>query len=185
MFSLARTTVKLAHVNIRPEMRGPDEVRALDLKIESTHPQSVLDEIAPDLLDSFFFDGDRRFPDSVGDDELNVDADADAPHLRDLRIAWPVAMEFDGVGYTLRIQRGIGAPIEFGGVKINRLRVEPLEGGSVNLTMRVQISPVEDVQIGMVSGMLRRQIEIELIPPSAADLAQMAIDAGDGVGEAE
>ena len=188
MFALARSTLKISHVNIRQEKRGVDDVNAIDLKIEGAFPQSILDAIAPDLLDSIYEaadGGDDHAGVGPDADEIGVSADANMPQLRDLRIAWPIGIEFEGIGYTLEVQRGIGSPMQFGGVKVNKIKVEPLEGGTVNLTLRAQISPIEAEDVGRLSAMLNRQTEIALIAPTAADLAQLGIgdDADDDADE--
>ncbi len=150
------TTVKLAHLNVRPEKHGDESVTALDLKFIRTAANSELSMFHPKLQAMLYWRSkattDRR--DIEGVEQI----------LPDLRfpllgtLAWDLEM-------TARIVIEIGTgSIVLNPVKVNQFRIDPLQGGSVETTFRVQTSAIPDGALDLLGRMLDSDVQITLEP---------------------
>lgn len=156
-FRITELNAKLINVNVRPELHGDEAKPAVDLKIETMIPNTELGQFDEGLLGMLFRKGEQ------------VDLDVD--HLAALRfpkLRLPIGWDDEVVGGRVTIHRGISAKSDLvleGGV-VNEFRLEPLEGGSVSVTFRVQTHPDEKTlgKLGMLAG---QKIVVSVVPPES------------------
>ena len=158
MFDL-KQIVKLANVNPRAELHGEDPKPAFDLKIEATCPSSVLTYLHSELR-QFLFKKDEN-PDLV--DQV-IEGDG----LTVLRFPkmGPMKWDWEGTGYTATVDYGMGGEsnIVLRDCKVDHLKIEAQNGGSVILTFRVIAHP-ESEDVGKLCEFIQRDIDLELTPP--------------------
>jgi len=170
-FSLPEPTpVVLEHLNTRSEQHGDDLVTAIDLKFSMDCGNAVLDLFHPQLRRMLFCKLENQPAKDQG--ELALGEPPDLPNLR-----WP---QLDALrwmeeltGRTLTLSYGIGgeSDIVLRDCRINNLKIEPLEGGTVHLVFRVQCVPPQHVPvIDQLAHMLKREVMATLSGPSESSL---------------
>lgn len=165
MFQLIHpTTVKLAHINVRTEKHGPNDVDAcdLDLVIEGDNSK-VLALLHPDLCASLYFDSD-------GDDGQGVveGIPPTLPNLRFAKMASKVTWETEATGVDLTVIYGLGdekSNIKLEGGKANSKSFEVFEGGSAKVSFKFSIAGYADGVIDKLRKKLKQDISITLIRP--------------------
>lgn len=168
MFDLNQT-VKLANVNLRAEKHGEETRAAVDLKIEATCPSSTLIHFHPELRQHLFKKDEN--PDLI--DQV-VEGDG----LTLLRYPKLGALKWDweGAGYAGVIVYGLGdqeSNIDLGNeLKVDHVVLQPMNGGSVGITFRVVAHP-EPEDIGKLSELIQREIDIKLTPPAPAKASDL------------
>ena len=162
MFDLFQT-VKLANLNLRAEKHGDDTKPALDLKVEATCASTVLIHFHSELRQHLFKKDEN--PDLV-------DQVTEGDGLTVLRYPkmGPIKWDWEGIGYRGVVDYGLGddeSNIDLGDdLKLDHFVIEPLNGGSVNISFRVIAHPDSD-DIGKLSEFIQRDIELKLTPPEA------------------
>lgn len=150
------TTVKLAHINMRLEKHGDESVTALDLKFIRTAANSELSMFHPKLQAMLYWRSkattDQR--DIEGVEQI----------LPDLRFPLLGTLVWD-LDFTARIaiQTGTGELV-LNPVKVNAFRIDPLQGGSVEITFRVQGSEYPNGALDALGRMLDGDVQITLEP---------------------
>jgi len=166
MFELKDHTVKLASVNPRAEIHGEERKPAFDLKLEVACTSDVLIYFHPELRTTLYKKADS--PDLV--------EQADAEALTALRYPKLGALKWDweGLGYTLVVAYGVRgkSDISLGDCKVDNIRIEPQNGGTVNLSLRVIAHP-ESKDVGKLCEMIQQNIEISLTPPEATSVQEL------------
>lgn len=168
MFDLTDQPAKLAHVNVRGEKHGDEMVTACDLSIQFDASNDVLTAFGPQLRAALFAKAAGGKKAEQG--ELDgLAAISDLPHLRTPEIEFPIRIRYEGVGYTATIDYGLGesSNIEFSDCKVNGIKVECREGGSVTVNVRVQVKKPDAVALGKVCGMIGHEIDLTLKAPEA------------------
>ena len=155
----AFTEAKLATLTPRSEKHGDDEKPAVSLGLEITTTNDVLDAIDLALRPALYKAPDSKSLPGVAD-VLNV--------LRCNsidRVLLPTKHE----GWTLSVDDGIDEtkPLDFGGCKVDKVSVEPMQGGSIVLRMRVGTSDLDAARSGMLGMHVGQSIWITLIAPKA------------------
>jgi len=154
------TEAHLASVTNRIEKHGDDDKKAVTIGIEITTANTMLDAIDPKLREAMF----KPKPDS--EPEL-PGVEISTPILRCNsidRVTLPTKHE----GWTLAIDDGIEGdtdPMLFGSVKVDKLSVEPKQGGSIVLRMRLGTSDVDADKLGWLGMHNGEEIWIKLTPP--------------------
>ena len=167
MFELTDQPATLAHLNVRTEKIGDDERPAADLKIEFDASNDMLIHFGPQLRSSLFAKA-AAGKSKAAQGELDVVAPiSDLPHLRCTEIDPPIRLAFEGVGYRGEIDYGIGQPITLADLKVNAVRIEPREGGTVSFKLRLQASNPDASAIGKLAQLLGHEITLTLTPPAA------------------
>jgi hypothetical protein len=72
-----------------------------------------------------------------------------------------------GAGFDLNV--GVGKPVEFSDAKVNKFTLEPIAGGSVRLSFRVQVHP-DEKQAGKLASFIQSEVEISLRPAELPEL---------------
>lgn len=171
------TATRLLSLNVRTENHGDGLARAIDLKCQMDAPNTFLNQLAPELLAMLFMPVEQ-------DNQAKLEGVPETlPLLRTHAIQWPMALEGDYSGYQVTVDRGLGGSsnMVLQEVKLNKLKLTCIEGGSVQLQFRLQVSNVGDEVIGRLSSYIKAEMFIALLPPqvkpAAIDGSQAAFDA--------
>ena len=162
------TRVFLDHVQSRVELHGDEKVPAIDLTLHFTGGNQVLDEVAPGLR-STFFTAHTRQPSGKPQSEMDLAVD-DMPYLRAPTVVPPVRVDCETEGATVVVSNGIQAStsIRLTECKVHKVRLTPVEGGSVELKFSVSSASGIDAQIvGALSMKQQQEIELTLVAPKA------------------
>lgn len=168
------TAVTITSVNVRSELHGEDRVPAVDIGMKLSARNDVLSEFDGALRSMLYQKVPKGHAASQG--ELDgVEPVSDLPMLRSTNLQQPLRLKSELVGCTLTIDRGLGGSsnIVVSGCKVNHVRVDCKEGGSVDLMFRVQAANLTGDVIGKLAPLLGCETHVTLHPP--ADL-QAPID---------
>lgn len=172
------TATRLLSLNVRTENHGDGLATAIDLKCQMDAPNTFLNQLAPELLAMLFM------PVEQPEAQAKLDGVPDTmPLLRSHSIAWPLALEGDYAGYQITVDRGLGGSsnMVLQEAKLNKLRLTCMEGGTVQLQYRLQVSNVGEDVVGKLSSYVKRDLFLALLPPqvkpAAIDGSQAAFDA--------
>ena len=163
MFEITTPTLAtLVSVTNRSEKHGDDEVPAVSFGLKITGPNTLLDLLGKDLREALYHKPRNKTVEGV--DEL-------APTLR-TKVLDYVALKlgpFDG--WTLNVDHGIDeeTPVTFGACKVDKFKVSPIEGGSIDLSMRIGTSDISAESLGIVGMKISQQISITLHAPKVKD----------------
>jgi hypothetical protein len=169
------TQAHLVSVTARSEKHGDEDVPAVTLVLELTVANTLLDAIDPDIRTSLF----KKLND--GQDGLEGFGDS-TPVLKCNSIG-KVSLETKYEGWTLEIDDGIdeSVPLQFGGAKVDKFTVEPKQGGSCTLRMRIGTSDLDAECSGFLGMHVKQDIWIKLRAPERA--AEPASSDDDGPSE--
>lgn len=176
MFSLPSTRATLSSLNCRNELHGTDRVPTVDLGFTLTVSNVVLDSLGCGPLRKMFYTKGSGAGDEQGT-LTGVSPISDTPNLRSDALLMPVKLDLDLTGYTVVIDRGLGdekSNIALADCKVNKFGLDLLNGGSVEIAVRVQKAGVDDHLPGLLLAMLGAETAISLTPPSVEAQQQMA-----------
>jgi hypothetical protein len=167
--------VKLLHVNLRGEKHGDDTEPAIDLKLSMLAANDVLDLFHPKLKSSLYFRSE------------STDAQAEVPGVPQVlpnklfSAMQPLAWDLELTGCKVVVDYGLGedagSNVELCDCKVNAFRIDPKEGGSVEVTFRVQTSNIPDGALDKLSRKLNQETQITLVRPEVKEEPkQKAID---------
>lgn len=160
MFQIPEMTeARVASITNRVERRGDDEKPAVSLGLEIEAANTILDQIDPKIREALFKPKPDAEPELPG-------VEQSTPVLRCNsidRVTLPTKHE----GWTLAVDDNIDAeePMRFGSVKVDKLSVEPKQGGSIVLRMRLGTSDVDAERLGWLGMHNGESIWITLTPP--------------------
>ena len=164
-FMLSEQTVRLASFNTRAEIHGENPKPAADLKIEAALANDVLAEFHPSLKSFLYHYDDGRQGDLVAAAQKH-----DKHWMPPLRIPQlgPLKWneEITGAKVTVHYGTGSKSDIVLSTCNVNGFQIEPQEGGTVVLTMRVQAHP-DEKQFGKLCTMIGTDINVSIDPPEA------------------
>ena len=168
------TPATLATLTPRSQKHGDEEVPAVSLGLVLTVENTLLDGIDPDIRLTLFrpkIEGQGDIP----------GVDPSTPVLRCNSID-SVKLPTKYEGWTLEVDDGIDdtTPQVFGGCKVDKFSVEPKQGGSCLLRMRVGTSDLDAERSGFLGMHVGQSIWIKLRAPEKAD----EVPAGDAAGSA-
>lgn len=159
------TTVKVDHVNVRPEKHGDKSVTAVDVRFVLTgENRKVLALLNPGLCDHLYYDADRE----SGQEEVE-DLEPSVPNLRFPKLKSPFKWEDEITGARVEIDFGLGGEsnIVFTPAKVNDFKADCMEGGTTELTFRVQCSVLPDGVLDKLGKLLNCETKITVVPPEA------------------
>lgn len=170
-FSLDDARCKVRSVSFRTEKHGPEEVPAVDLKLDFTRPATDLAMFGPQLRDALFWRDPSAAETSLLDD---IDPSLEEPNLRCPMLKGPFAIDVSYIGCAVTIEWGLGGPsdIVLDPCKVNRVRIEPLEGGSVVITLRVQYSGIDDKTAGRLAMLIDQETVVSIAAPETAEVEE-------------
>ena len=165
MFELdQKTKSKLASINLRSERHGDDLVPAVDLKFTIDASNDILTSFDGHLKSSLYF---KSAASSTSQGELDgVDPVSDQPNLRFPKLG-PLRWEDERTGYTLTIDHGMGgkSDLVLESCSVNNFSITPKEGGTVELSFRVQAIHVKEKEMGRLATLVQHDLEISLTAP--------------------
>lgn len=155
--------VKLANVNMRSELHGEELVRALDLAFSADVPNDFLDQVDSQLRGCFYTSHDKT---DVIEGVKKITPNLIVRGLIDM----PIKLSKFYEGYLLTIDHGLGeergSNIKIGDCKVNELKADMKEGGTVTLKWRVQVSGVSRDIIGSCGELIQHEVKIKLEAPT-------------------
>ncbi|TCK38003.1 hypothetical protein B0G84_3306 [Paraburkholderia sp. BL8N3] len=161
MIDFQRHDVKIAHLNVRSELHGDDEVLAIDLRLECDLPNVRLDQLAPHLRASLYTTDDER-PDLI---------DTNGEHLPHLRYPALGALAWDADIQPVRLSLHLGGKpkddLLLSEARLNKIRLAPREGGTFGYICRIQTHPTED-EAAKLMMLLRHSVKATLDVADAA-----------------
>lgn len=170
MFQLTTPTeMRLASFVVRTEKHGDDDVLAFSAGLRFTGANTFLDLVAPGLRAALYsaVEGQDQLP----------GVEPATPLLRCKKIE-AVALDVTCDGWTIEIEHGIDEPMRIGGAKIDKFKVTPHEGGSVEVAMRVGSNDVDEDELGRLAGKLSQQISVRMLAPEKpADVIDGSVEA--------
>lgn len=171
------TTVTVSNVNVRSELHGDDHVPAVDLSLKLAAPNTILSEFDGHLRSMLYRAADAG--EVQGQQEIEGTEVSDLPILRTACIDMPIRLANEYAGYTLTIDRGLGGSsnITLQGCAVNKLRADCKQGGTVELTMRVQASGLDEATLGRLAMLIGCETQITLMAPHDGPVIDGASDA--------
>lgn len=167
------TKAKLASVNVRSEKHGPELVPAVDLKLAIDASNDILNQFHPDLLQSLYF---KAAPDDGDQQALDgIEPVTNLPNLKFPKLDGPLKWNTMGAGYELVLDYGLGGDsnLIMSGCEINNFAFSPCEGGTVELTFRVQVTDLDEHIIGKLATLVQHEISIILTAPTPEQVADI------------
>lgn len=161
---------RLATLTTRTEKHGDEDKPAVSLGVEIEAGNTILDSIDPTLRPALYKADEGQ--------DLIPGVEPTTPVLRCNsidRVMLPTKHE----GWTLAVDDGIDdtKPSLFGGCKVDKFSVEPRQGGTVTLRLRIGTSDIDKDRAGMLGMHVGQPIWITLKAP------ERKVDEGDEVGE--
>lgn len=159
------TEARLASMTTRIEKHGDDDKPAISLGLEIVAANTILDQIDPTLRPSLY--------------KRKDEAQADVPDVEEAmpvlrcnsidRVILPTKHE----GWTLWVDDGIDdtEPMVFGSVKVDKLSVEPKQGGSVVLRLRLGTSDIDADRLGKLGMHNGQSIWVMVTAPKPKEAA--------------
>jgi len=147
------SALRIVNVNPRTEEHGDALVPAVDVKLEWETTSAVLDRFHPELRAALYWANDAaRAQDSVeGVDPIS--GNLIFPDLDALR--WKAKPE---AAYRFAIELPSLAPVVLAPCKVNGFALDPREGGSMLVSLRVQCSPVGEREVGKLATMIGARV---------------------------
>lgn len=154
MFTLETQACKAAHINVREEKHGDEDVLAVDLKITAKVSNDFLSQLHPTLKHSLYAKPDE--PDLANDAGY-------APLLRYSQIE---TLKWTGeiTGGTLTIHAPISKRNMIFTANVKDLRLTPEDGGTVGIQFTAQFNPDADHVARLVT-LLGKTVDVSVEPP--------------------
>lgn len=165
MFELTTATkAKLSSVNVRAELHGKEPVPAADFKFTVDAANEVLSEFHP-MLRAFLYAKSEASESPQGSLD-GVAPVSDLTALRFPKLA-PLAWMVDQAGMTLTVDYGLGGEsnIELSDCTATDFSIKAKEGGTVELTFKVQKSHPDERAMAKLCGLVKHDVHIILTAP--------------------
>lgn len=153
------TEAKLSSVTNRIERHGDEEVPAISLGVEIETANTLLDSIDPGIRQALYKAKPDAEPELPG-------VEQSTPVLR-CNSFDTVALTTAHEGWRVLVDDGIDEtePMEFTGVKVDKMRVDAKQGGSIVLKMRLGTSDVDADKLGKLGMHNGQSIWLKLLKP--------------------
>lgn len=161
-FSLKKQASKIAHLNVREENHGDDPVLAVDVKVQADVGNEFLDQLSPGLRAALY-----QKEGAVAGETPDIDAE----HLGSLRFLQlqPFEWKDEMLGAKVVIHGHSKAEnIDLEG-DVNQIRLACKEGGTVELTYRVQVQPTPE-DSGRLAAVLGRKVKVSVAPAALSSM---------------
>lgn len=170
-----KTPAKLSSVNVRSEKHGAELVPASDIRISIDAPNSILDKLDPNLKSSLYFAAEEP-PEGTEEEFDAVEGHSNLPNLLFPKLEGPHKWDFKGAGYELIIDYGLGGDSDLiiHGCEVNNVSFLCKEGGTVELSFRVQVTKLDEKIAGKLAMLVQHSIEIFLHAPKAPPKEDLA-----------
>lgn len=155
------TEARLTSVTNRIEKHGDEDVPAVTLAVEITTANTLLDMIDPNIRLALYkaVEGQEELP----------GVEPATPVLR-CNCFDSVSLTTAHEGWRLLVDDGLDetTPMEFEGVKVDKLKVDAKQGGSVVLKLRLGTSDIDAERLGKLGMHNGQSIWIKLLKPEKA-----------------
>lgn len=168
MFEIpVKQQVKLIKASTPMENHGKDFVLAVVLTVEAAISSQSLRQFDSVLCDSLYRAAEQE-------DDTDLITEPSGPTVRRFPKMSAFDWEYEGAGYTLIVDYGLGgeSDIELVDAKVNSFTITPLEGGTVTVKFNVVVHP-EALDVGRLCEMQKRNIDITLTAPEPETLGQL------------
>lgn len=160
----------LASVTARAEVHGDEREPASDLGLRAELPNDALNVFDKSLKSCLYhFDSER--PKDLADQGKSNEPGF-LPHLRFPMLGAPLHWDDEIANAVVRIKRrGETKELVLTPAKVNKFAIEPLDGGTVRLSIRVQYKP-DEKQAGRLAMLVQQEVEVTLeivdeeVPPA-------------------
>lgn len=162
------TACTVTNVNFRSELHGDEHIPAVDVAIKMTTSNDVLSMFDGSLKGMLYGRADKASRAAAPQGELDgVEPISDMPKLRCTILEQPIRLAKEFVGYTLTIDRGLGGAsnIVIDDCGVDKFKVDCKEGGSVELSFRVQSAKVDEALSGKLAVLIGSEVSILLEAP--------------------
>ena len=155
------TEAKLATLTPRSEIHGDDQKPAISLGLEITTGNAILDVLDLELRPALY-----KAPDSK-----SLPGFADALTVLRCNSIERVLLPTKHEGWTLQVDDGIDEtkPKTFGSCKVDKISVEPMQGGNIVMRMRIGTSDLDAERSGMLGMHVGQSIWIMLTAPKPGE----------------
>lgn len=160
MFQLDKHDARIKNLNLRMEKHGDQDVAAADFTINLKASALLLDTIDKKLRKVFFEKPAKGEQQALPIDGNNLTALA-IPYLREQKLD----QKFDGYEVEFASLLEQIKPLFFADVKVTLLKAVFIEGGSVDLSLKVSMLIEEEDDAPLLSVWRRGEIKVTLTPP--------------------
>ncbi|MGA0608876.1 hypothetical protein [Caldimonas sp. KR1-144] len=169
MFELSEvTTLKLTNVSPRKECHGEDLVQAIDLSLKWETSNESLSEFDGWLRSSLYYSAAAE----AGQGTVDGVPDFSLPNLRSPKLKMPLKWDWEGAGYTMRIDHGLGGKSDLVllGCNLKKVTFDCREGGTVFVEFMVQSNTdITEKIVGKLCALEGTEIEATLLAPNDVD----------------
>lgn len=159
-FELDNKSATLKTVTPRKEPHGDSKVTAVTFGLKFTAPNTLLDHLSPTLRTTLYQ------PVAIEGQEPLDGIEQPTPLLRTKGIE---VLKLNGTleGWTVKVGHGIdeAGTMTFGGCKLDGFAVAPMEGGTVELHVRVGTSDIDAKEIGLLCDKLQDEVTVTITAP--------------------
>jgi hypothetical protein len=164
VFNLDKHDAKITNVNFRKERHGDQEVAACDISVSLKASALVLDSIDKKLRKAFFEKPGKGEQQALPIDGNNLTALA-LPYLKEQKLDQKFEEYEANFGSLLdHIE-----PVFFADCKVKIEKVVFIEGGSVDLSIKVATLIEKDDDAPLLAAWRRGEVVLTLTPPDAED----------------
>lgn len=160
-------TVKVLDFNPRSELFGKKLVPACDISIRIRATNHILDDLrGPAFRHAFYMAADAASTPPAQGDLEGVDPASETPLLR-IEGLEPLKLKDELTGYAATFDIGTGRKesiVELGGVKVGKFSIEALQGGTVDLFLRLQASGLKERELGKLGVLIGCEVALVLEP---------------------
>jgi hypothetical protein len=175
MFNLDKHDATITNVNFRKEHHGEEMVAAADVSIALSASALLLDTIDKKLRKAFFEKPGKGEQQALPIDGNNLTALA-IPYLREQKLD----QKFESYEVSFHSLLDHIEPVFFADVKVKLEKVTFIEGGSINLTLKVSTTIEESDDAPLLAAWRRGEVRVSLTPPDARTEAANDPDGAQG-----
>lgn len=175
MFELDQHEASITNINFRKENHGDERKAAVDVSVNLKASALLLDTIDKKLRRVFFEKPGKGQQQALPIDENNRTAIA-IPYLKEQKLGQKFeAYEVEFKGLLDHIE-----PLFFADVKVKLETVEFIEGGSIDMALKVSTLIEEEDDAPLLAAWRRGDVRLSLTPPKKQDGAQSPDGESDG-----
>lgn len=161
------TTLKLTNVSPRKEHHGESLVQAIDLSLRWETSNEALSEFDPWLRGSLYYSA------AANDGQETVEGVPESwPNLRSPKLKMPLRWDWEGAGYTMRIDHGLGGKSDLVllGCNLKKISFDCREGGTVFVDFMVQSNTdITEKIVGKLCALEGTEIDATLLAPNEVE----------------
>lgn len=158
IFELERRNARITSVINRAECHGDEDVPAVSVKLELALSADDLAMFGSQLRASLY--------ENRGNGHAGDLAEEGAP-LRNPVIDPPISLSWEGIGYEVEIERGLGLTdvVRIPAAIIDKVSIDPRQGGTVETVLMVRSSEVTETDRGRLTSLLKHVVTVTARPP--------------------